>query len=92
MRERLNYERNWFWATGNGEIGNSGIHVIDVWRWARRQSQLPPGAKRIGGWFGLNDCGEMANTQIAVLDYQPAPLICEIRNVSVGKGNASIRR
>ena len=38
----------------------------------------------------FNDCGETANTQVALFDYQPVPLICEIRNVSVGKGNASI--
>ncbi len=41
MRKQLNYEWHWFWATGNGEIGNNGIHVIDVCRWALRQNQPP---------------------------------------------------
>jgi hypothetical protein len=40
----------------------------------------------IGGRFAFDDCGETANTHIALLDYQPAPLICEVRNVSTGKG------
>src|SRR3954469_12627123 len=40
----------------------------------------------IGGRFGFRDCGETANTQIALLDYRPAPLICEVRNLSAGKG------
>jgi len=39
----------------------------------------------IGGRFAFNDCGETANTHIALSDYQPAPLICEVRNVRVSK-------
>jgi predicted dehydrogenase len=90
LRKQLNYEWHWFWATGNGEIGNNGIHVIDVCRWALGQNQTPPRAISIGGRLGFNDCGETANTQVALFDFQPAPLICEIRNVSAGKGNASM--
>jgi predicted dehydrogenase len=83
MRKQLHYEWHWFWATGNGEMGNNGIHVIDICRWALGQNQPPPRAMSIGGRFGFNDCGETANTQVALFDYRPAPLICEIRNVSV---------
>jgi predicted dehydrogenase len=85
MRKQLNYEWHWFWDTGNGEIGNNGVHVMDLCRWALGQNQAPPRAMSIGGRFGFDDCGETANTQIALLDYQPAPMICEIRNVSVAK-------
>ncbi len=92
MRKQLHYEWHWFWATGNGEIGNNGIHVIDVCRWGLAHNQPPPRAMSIGGRFGFNDCGETANTQIALFDYQPAPLICEIRNVSVAKGVAPMGR
>jgi predicted dehydrogenase len=88
MRKQLNYEWHWFWATGNGEIGNNGIHVIDVCRWALGQDRTPPRALSIGGRFAFHDCGETANTQIALFDYQPAPLICEVRNVSVAQGAA----
>jgi predicted dehydrogenase len=86
MRKQLHYEWHWFWATGNGEMGNNGPHVIDLCRWALGQNQPPPRALSIGGRFAFNDCGETANTHIALFDYQPAPLICEIRNVSAGKG------
>ena len=88
MRKQLHYEWHWFWATGNGEIGNNGIHVIDICRLALGQNQPPPRTISIGGRFGFHDCGETANTQIALFDYQPAPLICEVRNVSVAKGHA----
>ena len=39
----------------------------------------------IGGRLAFNDCGETANTHIALFDYQPAPLICEVRNVRASK-------
>jgi predicted dehydrogenase len=90
MRTQLHYEWHWFWDTGNGEMGNNGIHVIDVCRWALGQDRTPPRAMSIGGRFGFHDCGETANTHIALFDYQPAPLICEIRNVSDGKGADSV--
>jgi hypothetical protein len=77
----LHYEWHWFWATGNGEMGNNGIHVIDLCRWALKQDQPPPRAISIGGRLGIHDCAETANTQIAFLDYHPAPIICEVRNV-----------
>lgn len=87
MRKQLHYEWHWFWATGNGEMGNNGIHVIDICRWALGQNQPPPRAMSIGGRFAFNDCGETANTHIALLDYQPAPIICEVRNVRASKSS-----
>jgi predicted dehydrogenase len=90
MRKQLHYEWHWFWDTGNGEMGNNGIHVIDACRWALGQDRTPPRAVSIGGRFAFHDCGETANTQVALFDYQPAPLICEVRNVSAGKGAGSM--
>jgi len=90
MRKQLHYEWHWFWATGNGEMGNNGIHVIDISRWALGQNQPPPRAMSIGGRFAFNDCGETANTHIALLDYQSAPLICEVRNVTASKAPDAI--
>jgi predicted dehydrogenase len=93
LRKQLHYEWHWFWPTGNGEIGNNGIHVIDICRWglgratsSERYDEAPPRVMSWGGRFAFNDCGQTANTQIAWFDYQPAPLICEVRNVCVGQG------
>jgi predicted dehydrogenase len=90
MRKQLHYEWHWFWATGNGEMGNNGIHVIDISRWALGQNQPPPRAMSIGGRLAFNDCGETANTHIALFDYHPAPLICEVRNVRASKNPNAI--
>ena len=86
VRKQLHYEWHWFWTSGNGEIGNNGVHSMDLCRWALGQNRPPPRAMSIGGRFAFDDCGETPNTQIALLDYQPAPLICEIRNVRVARG------
>ncbi len=85
MREQLHYEWHWFWATGNGEIGNNGVHIMDICRWALRQDGPPPRAMSIAGRFGFDDTAETPNTQIALFDYRPAPLICEIRNLRASK-------
>jgi predicted dehydrogenase len=86
MRKQLHYEWHWFWATGNGEMGNNGIHVIDICRWALGMNQVPPRVVSLGGRFAFDDCGQTANTQVAFFDYKPAPLICEVRNVRKAKG------
>ena len=85
LRKQLHYDWHWVWAFGNGEIGNNGPHMIDVCRWALGQHRPPPRAMSIGGRFRFDDDGETPNTQIALFDYQPAPLICEVRNLSAGK-------
>ena len=88
LRKQLHYEWHWFWATGNGEIGNNGPHAIDLCRWALGQDQAPPRVVSVGGRFAFNDCGETANTHLTFLDYQPAPILCEIRNVRAGGPDA----
>jgi predicted dehydrogenase len=90
MHRQLHYEWHWFWATGNGEMGNNGVHDIDICRWALGQNQPAPRAISIGGRLGFNDCGETANTHIALFDYHPAPIICEIRNLRVAPGADAI--
>jgi hypothetical protein len=42
----------------------------------------------IGGRFGYDDDGETPNTHIAVLDYEPAPIIQEVRGLGRKKGDS----
>ncbi len=81
MRKELHYDWHWVWATGNGDIGNQGIHEMDMCRWMLGETQLPPRVFSIGGRFGYEDDGQTPNTQIAVLDYAAAPLIFEVRGL-----------
>ncbi len=81
MRKNLHYDWHWVWPTGNGDIGNQGLHEMDICRWALGQTGLAPRVMSIGGRFGYVDDGETANTQIAVLGYEPAPIIFEVRGL-----------
>jgi predicted dehydrogenase len=88
MRKNLHYDWHWVWPTGNGDIGNQGAHEMDMCRWALGQEKLPPRVISIGGRFGYIDDGETANTQVALLDYQPAPIIFEVRGLPRKAGDS----
>lgn len=88
MRKRLHYDWHWLWATGCGSIGNVGLHQMDICRWALGQTALAPRVISIGGRFGYIDDGQTANTQIAILDYQPAPILFEVRSLPRKKEDA----
>lgn len=90
MRKELHYLWHWDWATGNGEIGNNGVHYLDRCRWILGQGGLPRRALSIGGRFQFDDDGQTPNTQIAFLDYDPAPIICEIRGLPEKKGSKTM--
>lgn len=80
-RQQLHYDWHWFWTTGNGDIGNQGIHEVDMCRWMLGEEKLPPRVFSIGGRFGYLDDGETPNTQIAVYDYPKAPILFEVRGL-----------
>jgi len=85
-RSRLHYSWHWHWATGNGELGNNGIHFLDVARIILGESDLPSTATSIGGRLGwTNDAGQTPNSQIVVFDYE-TPMIAEIRNLPMSSG------
>ena len=56
------YNWHWFWDFGNGELGNNGIHMLDVLRWGM-QKTLPVAVRSTGGRFGYKDQGQTPNTQ-----------------------------
>ncbi|MFQ6035849.1 MAG: Gfo/Idh/MocA family protein [Sedimentisphaerales bacterium] len=89
-RKQLHYKWHWVWNTGNGDLGNQGIHEMDLARWALGQPKLAPRVLSIGGRFGVADAGETANTQIVFLDYKPAPLIFEVRGLPRKKGDTAM--
>ena len=85
----VHYEWHWFWEYGNGDVGNQGIHQMDIARWFLGESGLPRHTFSIGGRVGYDDDGETPNTQVIVHDYKTAPLIFEVRGLpsKPGKGN-----
>jgi len=90
MRKSLHYDWHWVWPTGNGDLGNNGIHFTDICQWFLGKSTLPRRVMSIGGRFGYIDDGETPNTQIVFLDYKPAPIIFEVRGLPKAKGDSAM--
>jgi predicted dehydrogenase len=80
-REKLHYDWHWQWETGNGDLGNQGIHEMDKARWGLGKNTLPNSVVSVGGRFGYIDDGETANTQVCVYDYGDSQLIFEVRGL-----------
>src|SRR5437667_6487800 len=85
MRKRLHYDWHWVWNTGNGDLGNQGIHQMDICRWFLGEMELAPYVISTGGRLGYVDDGETANTQIIYQGYEKAPLIFEVRGLPESK-------
>ncbi|MCH7870723.1 MAG: gfo/Idh/MocA family oxidoreductase, partial [Planctomycetes bacterium] len=70
-RERLHYDWHWVWNTGSGDIGNQGIHQMDIARWALGVNSLSSRVTSFGGRYGYIDDGQTPNTQIAIHEFEP---------------------
>ncbi|MCU0878254.1 MAG: Gfo/Idh/MocA family oxidoreductase [Pirellulaceae bacterium] len=80
-RKSLHYDWHWVWEYGNGDLGNQGIHQMDVARWGMGVKTLCNAVMSYGGRLGYEDAGETANTQVVVHDYGPQTLVFEVRGL-----------
>jgi predicted dehydrogenase len=87
---RFHYNWHWFWDTGNGDIGNQGVHEVDFARWGLGKNTHPKRIYSTGGKFVYDDDQETPNTQIAVFEYDDCQLHFEVRGLNTG-GEASIQ-
>jgi predicted dehydrogenase len=80
--EKFHYDWHWQFAYGNGDLGNQGPHQLDVCRWALGDPEmLPPLVVSCGDRYAHKDDGEWANTQLVFLQYDPAPILFEVRGL-----------
>ncbi|MBW3623863.1 MAG: Gfo/Idh/MocA family oxidoreductase [Armatimonadetes bacterium] len=82
---RFHYNWHWHWDYGSGDLGNQGIHQMDIARWALNEDRLPTSVMGLGGRFGYQDQGETPNTEIAWFDYGDQHLIFEVRGLKTPK-------
>jgi predicted dehydrogenase len=84
MANRFRYNWHWFWDTGNGDIGNQGIHEMDIARWGFGRPGLPQSVVSTGGKYAYDDDQETPNTQIATFDYGDGEIVFEVRGILTG--------
>jgi predicted dehydrogenase len=67
-KNRFHYNWHWFWDTGNGDLGNQGIHEVDVARWGLGV-KYPTKVSAIGGHFMFDDDQETPNTLNCAFEF-----------------------
>ena len=77
MSNRFHYNWHWFWNWGTGELGNNGIHGLDVARWGLGV-EAPLTVASSGGRF-LYDDREVPDTQIVTWEFPKSCLVWEHR-------------
>jgi predicted dehydrogenase len=83
-RPKLHYDWHWDFNTGCGDLGNQGIHQMDIARWGLGVNELAQGVVSYGGRLGYEDAADTANTQVGILDYGDKTLVFETRGLRTG--------
>jgi predicted dehydrogenase len=64
----LHYNWHWFWHWGNGELGNNGVHMIDLCRWGLGVD-YPSQVTSAGGRYRYKDDQETPDTHVVSFDF-----------------------
>lgn len=84
-RNRFHYSWRFFWDYGNSELGNQGVHMLDVAMWGIQALRgvdkcLPKHVSGSSGIYWLNDAKEVPDTQVMTYDYGDLALVWELRS------------
>ena len=77
----VHYDWHYFWEYGNGEIGNQGVHEMDIAVWGHNRG-LPSKVFSCGRSIRLDDDGQTPNTQATTFSYPDGSILTfEVRNL-----------
>ena len=68
-RNRFHYNWHWIWDTGNGDLGNQGIHQLDLARWGLGVG-LPNKITALGGHFLFDDDQQTPNVLTVAYEFR----------------------
>lgn len=82
---RFHYNWRFFWDYGNTELGNQGVHVLDIAMWGIQSLRgmdncLPTHVSGHSGIYWLKDAKEVPDTQILTYDFGDFVLTWELRS------------
>lgn len=81
---RFKYNWHWFWDTGNGDLGNQGVHQMDVARWGLGLPDHHGTLRSVsasGGKLVYRDDQETPNTLAVTFEFDGKQLIFEVRGL-----------
>ncbi|MDD4032917.1 MAG: Gfo/Idh/MocA family oxidoreductase [Bacteroidales bacterium] len=67
-RNRFHYNWHWYWDYGNGDMGNQGVHEMDVARWGLGV-KVPSKVSAVGGHMMFDDDQETPNVLMAMFEF-----------------------
>lgn len=70
----LHYNWHWFWHWGNGELGNNGVHYLDIARWGLGVD-YPTRVHYAGGHYRFEDDRETPDTSNVAFEFGEKGLI-----------------
>lgn len=82
-KNRFHYNWHWFWDYGNGDLGNQGIHQLDLARWGLGV-KYPTKVSAIGGHMMFDDDQQTPNLLTASYEFDEGGkkkvLVFEVRH------------
>jgi predicted dehydrogenase len=67
-KNRFHYNWHWNWDYGNGDMGNQGVHEMDIARWGLGVT-LPTKISTIGGHFMFDDDQQTPNDLVSLFEF-----------------------
>jgi len=87
---RFHYGWHFFWDTSTTDIGNTGVHHLDVARWGLGKKTHPVKVHSAGGVYVWDSDQETPNFQIGSLEYPDGSILdFELTNLYSPPGQAS---
>lgn len=81
-KNRFHYNWHWIWDTGNGDLGNQGIHEVDLARWGLGVT-LPTKVTAIGGHFLFDDDQQTPNVLTVAYEFKTPDAKTKMMNFEV---------
>jgi predicted dehydrogenase len=66
---RGHYNWHWWYDFGTGDMGNDGVHDIDIARWGLGVETHPTAVASLGGKYVFDDDQQFPDTQYVVFEY-----------------------